>query len=74
MSACLREVAIYRGKLFVGYRPDLPIHEQAWRNSALRWSGKFGQEAKLGSPWRKDGPDDGEAEALHGGVQSKDCS
>jgi hypothetical protein len=40
----------------------------------VRWSGKFGQEAKLGSPWRKDGPDDGEAEALHGGVQSKDCS
>ena len=40
----------------------------------LSWSGKFGQEAKLGSPWSKDGPDDGEAEALHGGVQSKDCS
>jgi transposase len=55
-----------------------PICMNRWNMSIgtgmMRWSGKFGQEAKLGSPWRKDGPDDGEAEALHGGVQSKDCS
>ena len=29
----------------------------------------MGQELKLGSPWLEDGPDDGQAEALFGGVQ-----
>jgi len=42
--------------------------------SGLRWSLFFGQVVKLGSPDEKDGPDDGQAEAVFGGVQGACCA
>lgn len=41
---------------------------------ALRWPRKTGQVSKLGSPFEKDGPDDGQTEAVCGGVQGESCS
>ena len=35
-------------------------------SDVLRWSPFFGQVVKLGSPNEKDGPDDGQAEAVWG--------
>ena len=35
-------------------------------SGAERWSPFFGQAVKLGSPDEKDGPDDGQAEAVWG--------
>jgi hypothetical protein len=32
----------------------------------VRWSRKFGQVGKLGSPFLEDGPDDGQAEEVFG--------
>jgi len=40
----------------------------------MRWSPFFGQADKLGSPIEKDGPDDGQAEAVYGGLQGEGCS
>ena len=37
----------------------------------VRWSPVFGQTDKLGSPYEEDGPDDGQAEAVFGGVQGE---
>jgi hypothetical protein len=37
----------------------------------LRWPRKIGQVSKLGSPFEKDGPDDGQTEAVCGGVQGE---
>src|SRR5215213_3953254 len=37
----------------------------------MRWSPDFGQVDKLGSPARRMDPDDGQAEAVHGGVQGE---
>jgi hypothetical protein len=37
----------------------------------VRWSRKIGQMLKLGSPWLEDGPDDGQAEAVFGGIQGE---
>ena len=39
----------------------------------LRWSRKLGQGVKLGSPWLEDGPDDGQTEAIFGGIQGEGC-
>jgi ABC-type uncharacterized transport system YnjBCD ATPase subunit len=41
---------------------------------SLRWPRKIGQVSKLGSPFEKDGPDDGQTEAVCGGVQGESCS
>ena len=40
------------------YRDGEPLH--------LRWSPFFGQAVKLGPAYEKDGPDDGQAEAVFG--------
>ena len=40
----------------------------------VRWPRKIGQVSKLGSPFEKDGPDDGQTEAVCGGVQGESCS
>ena len=40
----------------------------------MRWPRKIGQVSKLGSPFEKDGPDDGQTEAVCGGVQGESCS
>jgi hypothetical protein len=37
----------------------------------MRWSPDFGQVDKLGSPARRMDPDDGQAEAVYGGVQGE---
>src|SRR3712207_6002080 len=37
----------------------------------VRWSPAFGQAVKLRPPARRTDPDDGEAEAVHGGVQGE---
>ena len=37
----------------------------------VRWSRKIGQVLKLGSPWLEDGPDDGQAEEVFGGIQGE---
>jgi Transcriptional regulatory protein, C terminal len=44
------------------------------RSHRLRWPRKIGQVSKLGSPFEKDGPDDGQTEAVCGGVQGESCS
>ena len=40
------------------------LRDGARRLLAQRWSPFFGQAVKLGSPDEKDGPDDGQAEAV----------
>ena len=46
---------------FGGSTP-MPLRKSAF----LRWSQEIGQAAKVGSTERKDGPDDGKAEAVFG--------
>jgi hypothetical protein len=40
----------------------------------LRWSRKIGQVVKLGSPFEKDEPDDGETATVWRGLQGESCS
>jgi hypothetical protein len=47
-----------------------PLEDLA-RSPPLRWSPKFGQVVKLGSPARRTDPDDGQADAIFGGVQGE---
>jgi hypothetical protein len=55
--------------------PVAPPHQPKPRSGdtspRLRWSPVFGQTDKLGSPYEEDGPDDGQAEAVFGGVQGE---
>src|SRR3982751_2684179 len=47
------------------------IQQQALQRLAMRWSPDFGQVDKLGSPARRTDPDDGQADAVFGGVQGE---
>jgi Na+-driven multidrug efflux pump len=45
-----------------------------WWSGPLRWSRKFGQGVKLGSPLRRTDLNDGQTEAVFGGFQGESCS
>ena len=66
----------------IGMAPDRAAAETAmatfvkkyaitYAKAVVRWSPFPGQSDKLGSPIRKDGPDDGEQETVFGGVQGE---
>ena len=42
--------------------------------TAVRWSRKIGQVVKLGSPFEKDEPNDGETATVWRGFQGESCS
>ena len=52
----------------------LRSHGGVSREGSLRWSLDFGQAVKLGLPARRTDPDDGQADAVFGGVQGEGCS
>jgi hypothetical protein len=51
-----------------------PEHQEDCEEVGLKWSRKIGQVVKLGSPFEKDGPDDGETATVWRGLQSESCS
>ena len=50
------------------------LHSRVIRKRMVRWSRKLGQVVKLGSPFEKDEPDDGETATIRCGVQGESCS
>jgi hypothetical protein len=47
------------------------LFDDVRRQQRLRWSPDLGQAVKLGLPMRRTDPDDGEADAVFGGVQGE---
>ena len=55
----------------IAYRHLTTLGGLRHRTKEVRWTRNLGQVLKLGSPWLEDGPDDGQAEAVFGGIQGE---
>jgi hypothetical protein len=51
-----------------------PAFEQQYGTEELRWTRKIGQEVKLGLLLRRTDLNDGQTEAVFGGIQGEGCS